>query len=421
MIHLPNAIVEKAPLNAFSEYPEKMDTYFARNITTIRVLPDNLDPSVEKIASNFQITSASQYIGYLHNELAFWKEHDPNNKLSDFVKRNLITNAISNFETAHKQYINSSGNGDYYLGQSVSQIRSGTLYSKSALAQYLLTVMDRGQEFLTGFRYGLSSSKSSSFSTNTGLLEGFYAALEYRKFVAGLHLDTLADAQLFEKNVRDANEQYATLLYSYTASFHDQEVRLKDLINQTNQQFDKLSSDCDAYFKERDSRCTDLENLYQEKLRLEAPAEYWKELDTQYNRAGWVWFTFSVLFTIGIVAGLVLVLKYLPNLFSEDSHWIEVFKNSAIITVMTSIAVYLLRLFVKMAVSSFHLSRDAKERNKLTYFYLALIEKKAVTEKERAIILNSLFSRADTGLLKGDSSPTMSGNVAELVDILAKK
>ena len=59
---MPNAIVEKAPLDAFSEYPEKMDTYFARNITTIRVLPDNLDPSVEKIASNFQITSASQYI-----------------------------------------------------------------------------------------------------------------------------------------------------------------------------------------------------------------------------------------------------------------------------------------------------------------------------------------------------------------------
>lgn len=418
---MPNAIVEKTAQDVFSEYPEKMDAYFTKNITTIRVLPDNIDPCIEKLTSNFQITSASQYIGYLQNELSFWKEHDPNNKLSDFVKRSSLTNAISNFETAHKQYKQSSGNGDYHLGQSVSQIRSGTLYSKSALAQYLLTVMDRGQEFLSGFRYGLSTSKSSTFSVNAGLLEGFYAALEYRKFVSGLQLEALTEAQLFEKNVRDANEQYATLLYSYTASFHDQEVRLKDIIAQTNQQFDKLNSVCDAYFKERDSRCADLEKLYQEKLRLEAPAEYWKELDKQYNRAGWIWFVFSVLFTAGIIIGLVFVLKYLPNLFSEDSHWIEVFKNSAIITVITSIAVYLLRLFVKMAVSSFHLSRDAKERNKLTYFYLALIEKKAVTEKERAIILNSLFSRADTGLLKGDSSPTMSSNVAELVDLLAKK
>ena len=323
---MPNAIVEKAPQDAFSEYPEKMDNYFTSNITTIRVLPDNLDPSIEKITSNFQITSASQYIHYLQNELAFWKEHDPNNKLSDFVKRSSLTNAVSHFETALQQY-RSSSNGDYHMNQSLSQIRSGTLYSKSALAQYLLTIIDRGQEFLSGFRYGLLSSKSSSFSVNTGSLEGFYAALEYRKFVAGLQLNTLADAQLFEKNVRDANEQYANLLSSYTASFHDQEVRLKDLINQTNQQFEKLSSDCDAYFKERDSRCTDLENLYQEKLRLEAPAEYWKELDRQYSCAGWIWFTFSVLFTIGIVAGLVLVLKYLPNLFSKDSHWIEVFKR----------------------------------------------------------------------------------------------
>lgn len=417
---MSNAIVEKEPQDVLSIYPEQMDKYFVTNITTIHVLPDNLDSSIEKLTADFQITCATQYIAYLQEELDFWKQHDPKDRLKDFVKKSALTNAISNFRSAQGQYENRS-NGDYYMSQSISQIRSGTLYSKSALAQYLLSVMDRGQEFLTGFRYGLSSSKSSSFSTNTGSLEGFYAALEYRKFVAELQLNTLADAQLFEKNVRDANEQYATLLYSYTASFHDQEVRLKDLITQTNQQFEKLSNDCDAYFKERDSRCADLEKLYQEKLRLEAPAEYWKELDRQYNRAGWIWFIFSVLFTAGIVTGLVLVLKYLPNLFSEDSHWIEIFKNSAIITVMTSIAVYLLRLFVKMAVSSFHLSRDAKERNKLTYFYLALIEKKAVTEKERAIILNSLFSRADTGLLKGDSSPTMSGNVAELVDILSKK
>ena len=78
----------------------------------------------------------------------------------------------------------------------------------------------------------------------------------------------------------------------------------------------------------------------------------------------------------------------------------------------------MLRLFVKMTMSSFHLSRDAKERNNLTYFYLALIENKAVSKKERALILNSLFSRLDTGLLKGDSSPTMSGNVTELVENL---
>lgn len=420
---MPNAILEKAPQDVFTEFPEKMDEYFQKNAVIIRTMPDGLDTSVEKLTEDFQVASASQYIDYLRGELEFWRESDPKEKLKEFVKMGSIANAISNFETAHRQCLNSpsSGNVDYYLNQSVSIIRSGTLYSKSALAQHLLSFLDRSSEFFSGFRAGLSAAKNTSVSSHVGSLEGFYAALEYRRFVDGLQLDALAEVQLFEKGVADANRLYADLVRSYTTAFHDQENRLKSIAEQTNQHIEKLHSDCDVYFEERDSRCADLENLYQEKLRLEAPAEYWRELDKQYNKAGWVWFVVSLLFTGAIITVLVLTLKYLPNLFSEDSHWIDVFKNSAIITVITSIAVYILRLFVKMTVSSFHLSRDAKERNKLTYFYLSLIEKKAVTEKERAIILNSLFSRADTGLLKGDSAPTMSGNVTDLVKSLGEK
>jgi hypothetical protein len=48
-------------------------------------------------------------------------------------------------------------------------------------------------------------------------------------------------------------------------------------------------------------------------------------------------------------------------------------------------------------------------------FYLALKQDGSVSDKERIIILNSLFSRADTGLLKGDSSPTLPTNVNELL------
>ena len=125
----------------------------------------------------------------------------------------------------------------------------------------------------------------------------------------------------------------------------------------------------------------------------------------------------SIGMTVGIVLGLFFMLDKLPDIFSPDSHMLEVFKNSAIIT---RIAVYTLRLFVKLATSSFHLARDEKKRNMLIFFYLSLIKKKAVIEKEHAIILNSLFSRFDTGLLKGDSAPTMSGNVTELVQVLSK-
>ncbi len=63
-----------------------------------------------------------------------------------------------------------------------------------------------------------------------------------------------------------------------------------------------------------------------------------------------------------------------------------------------------------MVFSSFHLQRDAEEREQLTHVYLALTHEKDELDVEaRNIILQALFSRADTGLLGGDSGPTMPG------------
>jgi hypothetical protein len=66
-----------------------------------------------------------------------------------------------------------------------------------------------------------------------------------------------------------------------------------------------------------------------------------------------------------------------------------------------------MRAITKVMFSSFHLARDSEERNTLTYFYLSLVNDSKIDEKDRHLVVQSLFSRADTGLLKEDSSPTM--------------
>ena len=66
-----------------------------------------------------------------------------------------------------------------------------------------------------------------------------------------------------------------------------------------------------------------------------------------------------------------------------------------------------IKVVSKVMFSSFHLARDSEERYTLTYFYLALLKDSNVTSDEKQLIMQSLFSRADTGLLKEDSSPTM--------------
>jgi hypothetical protein len=76
------------------------------------------------------------------------------------------------------------------------------------------------------------------------------------------------------------------------------------------------------------------------------------------------------------------------------------------ITLISFIA-YCIRALTKVMFSSFHLARDCEERYTLTYFYLSLLKDTKVDEQDRQLIMQSLFSRAETGLLKDDSSPTM--------------
>ena len=67
----------------------------------------------------------------------------------------------------------------------------------------------------------------------------------------------------------------------------------------------------------------------------------------------------------------------------------------------------LMKLLSKMTFSSFHLMRDAQEREQLTYLYLALTHESEIDKSSRDIVLQSLFSRSETGLLVKENGPTM--------------
>jgi len=102
--------------------------------------------------------------------------------------------------------------------------------------------------------------------------------------------------------------------------------------------------------------------------------------------------------------------KIIEKLSAE--HWQGVVILAATLTMF----IFLIRVLGKMTFSSFHLQRDAEERELLTYLYLALSEKGTVDNESRQVVLQSLFSRAETGLLAGDHGPTIP--VAEVVQKL---
>ena len=161
-----------------------------------------------------------------------------------------------------------------------------------------------------------------------------------------------------------------------------------------------------------------LENTYTKLLQLKGPAEYWDELAKSYHGRGW--WLLGVVGLIGVlVFGSLLALLFdcdkLPLLNHVKFDAVTV-RASLIFIVLTSVAGYLLHLFTRLSISSFHLARDYRERFQLTRVYLALIKDGDIQNEEstRQIVLQSIFSRSDTGLLKGDHALTMPVALGEI-------
>ena len=95
-------------------------------------------------------------------------------------------------------------------------------------------------------------------------------------------------------------------------------------------------------------------------------------------------------------------------------------RDTALMTVLIGVAIYSLRIIFRLSISSYHLSRDARERHRLTKFYHAMKEAELIREEERPLVIQALFSRSDTGLLK-DSTPEMPTPVGEMINKISSK
>lgn len=206
---------------------------------------------------------------------------------------------------------------------------------------------------------------------------------------------------------------------NYVSAIDDIENRYNDNTKSLEEHYDNLKNEnaswqaskteeIDVLIEDKNKRLKDLENLYDEKLRLQSPAKYWEELESNFKKEGKCWLIAACVMVGITVASLGYVLYNLPdslNVTIENAGF-NTIRATLILTVMISLAVYIIRLMIRMAMSAYHLSRDAKERHQLSYFYLALLRDDAIKEEDRMIVLQALFSRSDTGLIKGDSSPS---------------
>tara|TARA_R110001583_G_scaffold10344_3_gene47689 strand:- start:2537 stop:3778 length:1242 start_codon:yes stop_codon:yes gene_type:complete len=162
----------------------------------------------------------------------------------------------------------------------------------------------------------------------------------------------------------------------------------------------------------------DLESTYEEKLRLEKPAMYWKNAADKYRGQGRVWAgILLVLLLAGLSALSVFFLQWVAG--KELGLTLNSLQGITIFGTFGAVFAYLIRVVSRLAFSSFHLMRDAEEREQLTYLYLSLTKEAEMNKESRDLVLQALFSRTDSGLLSGDSSPTMP-NASDALRVLSR-
>lgn len=203
----------------------------------------------------------------------------------------------------------------------------------------------------------------------------------------------------------DWTEQQKTIFAGHTSEEESARAERASLMSDALVRFKQAE---DELVASNQNRIAELEDLYRHKLRLEGPVQYWRELYAKHSRAGKRWMTVAVAIGSIYVVGMICVaIVLLGAAEAAGVEWLRGLRGIFVLLIGASVGLYLINQLVRLGMSALHLAQDAQEREQLTHVFLALGQKMSMTDQERLLAYQALFSRADTGLLKGDNGPTL--------------
>lgn len=362
---------------------------------------------------------------FLSNQSKGWEKHEdlPNELEQSKKKFSSLKDRLENFLISHKDQPFKS-NLDNYWRTEESQLKSKAylFVYDSPITEFLIQVhQDYPKYFQGAYKFIIGSN---NINDRDGFIGSIMAYEFYFKDDTEILQRRKKETSSLRKIKNDLRNQIAESESHLTEYLDKSQVEYWNYIRKIDEFKTEKEDVFDSWFNESKSnfnnfdneskeKITSLEKTYEEILRLKKPAEYWNKRASKLKKEGWK----AIYWLIGMIAfaciTLYLLLWLTPEgmLLSFKGDQYLAIKWSLIYVTFLSFLAYGIRALNKVAFSSFHLARDAEEREQLTYVYLSLIKESAVDEKEKSLIMQSLFSRADTGLLKDVSSPTMPNDI----------
>jgi hypothetical protein len=382
------------------------------------------------LSTNLEFSTTESLLSFLNREAEFW---EPSKATNYNENSPLATNPVcKRIIDIIEQILNKNDNTPGVLYQTITRgithhnFNANTFFanyftpSTEPFAQKIIDIYNKRGEYTAHSFW--ETSKSGQFDLITGIsrenFEGVILAYEYSvkdsdladRKVANTKSIAEYQKQLSKLDI-ETRDKTSKLLDDTHDNCSDLMLELSEINKTAKTQHDEQLTENGTIFSDElkvwTSEKNRLETLYKEDLKLRPAANYWKKAAAKHERlAGFS----SLLLAIVAVTSIAL----LSSFFYE---WVETFGNPEfrpaslqgvlMFAVIIAIIAFVLKILSRIIFSSIHLSRDAEEREQLTYFYLALSNESEMSGADRTLILTSLFSRAETGLLTNEHGPTL--------------
>ena len=164
--------------------------------------------------------------------------------------------------------------------------------------------------------------------------------------------------------------------------------------------------------KGRESRraINETNRQYREDLSLEPAVEYWRRQETHHETKAKTlkeWMLGSVAAAFVILVALAILVAWKEPFSGELGDPNVIFVSATLVALLT-LLFWVGRVLARQYLGHVHMRNDARERATVVQSFLALNIDGVATEKDRAVMLSTVFRPSTDGVVKDDAAPALS-------------
>lgn len=400
----------------------------------------DIDPPLPKfssIAGEFRIRfeTYEQLLSWLQDEKEQWSllystnPSDPDGYLSGpNTQRNAISQAISTAERAIDISKRSPATTDYKneidthrrtISNFFEEVKNGdVIISKTLVGRKILSLssnekdLNRLLAYLIGEQQLVAGPNKQRRSRPYPVRDIVDSAINWRMSDFNEHF---VSAQ--RENLQKLQSDWLNWVEIAKRDHKIQEENFSKLLKKQNQEQNIWQLDGRKILEDSNEKFLDQEKLFTEKLRIAAPASYWKTQQDYHRRASVISMIISsvlIIAGIGIIAYIVVAgISHLPKNASGE----PLVATIALLSVGAVLFLWLIRLASRNHGRHAALADDAELRSVMASTYLSLLQSSGtdVEPQQRLLILQALFRPPGSGQPETEAGP------ASLLEALLKQ